>query len=483
MVSTGSDPKPSRARRRGSRTGRRRVRWGIRGRVTGTATLVVALALLISGVALTYLIGQSLVSGLDANQAARAQAVSAQISAAGSIRGTIPQNARQSSVVQVLNAKGQVIAATANMHDGDDYENAVLGHPPENREATVSTLSDSPLDSSARFRVLAQPVTLSSGPGWIYVAGSLGQVDAARTNLVVLFAVGLPLLLLVVALVVWRAVSQSLAPVDRIRAQAAVIGAADLTQRVPVPRSDDEIGRLAVTMNEMLDRLESAAVRQNQFIGDASHELRSPLAAVRAQVEVALAHPDSAEAARVLFLVHEEVERMTMLTEDLLFLARSTEGEPMTVHSSVDVDELVLFEVDRLRKRNDLLVTLVGLDAARVVGSRRDLARALRNLTDNACDHARTEVSIALRARGDLAEVIVDDDGPGVVETDREKIFERFTRIDDARARNLSHGGFGLGLAIARRIVLRHGGTLTVHDRADGAPGAEFRLRLPVIPG
>ena len=458
-------------------------RWGIRARVSALATLIVAITLILSGVALAVLVRSSLINDLDSTMLARAQGVAA-LNTTGGISGTIPTTANQNSLVQVVDSTGAVIAATSNMRDDDSsFDGPVLSHPPAQRVTTLSTLSDAPLDeNTGQFRVLAEPVTLPTGPGWIYVASTLALADAAITSIITLFAIGLPLVLLVVGFAVWRAVTKALKPVEQIRSRAATISAADLTQRVPVPDSRDEIAYLAETMNEMLDRLEGAAIRQNQFIGDASHELRSPLAALRAQVEVALANPDPDEATRTLGIVHEQVLRMSTLTNDLLFLARSTEATPVLYSDPVDLDELVLAEVSRLRGLDGPTVILGGVDAARVPGSQRDLARVLRNLTDNARNHADTEIRIALSNHGGVAELIVDDDGDGIAQGDRERLFERFTRLDGSRVRSLSGGGFGLGLAIARQVVDAHGGTLTTHDRTDGKPGAEFRVRIPTQP-
>ncbi|MEO6944282.1 MAG: HAMP domain-containing sensor histidine kinase, partial [Lacisediminihabitans sp.] len=422
--------------------------------------------------------------GIDTTLGSRADQVVALSTTAAGLHGTIPATAQQSSLVQVIDLNGAVVAATANMR-GDDgeggYDGPVLPHPPASNRATISTITDSPLDIGGSFRVLAKPVTLENGPGWVYVATSLAPVHAATNTVVVLFAIGLPLVLIIVGFTVWRAVTGALKPVDRIRKEAAAISAVDLTRRVPVPPSKDEIAKLAEAMNQMLDRLEAAAIRQNQFIGDASHELRSPLTALRAQVEVALAHPNLDESERVLRTVRDQVTRMTMLTEDLLFLARSTEAVPIAVSTAVDLDELVMAEIQRLREHGGPTITLVHMDAARTTGSGRDLARALRNLTDNARDHAHTEVRVSLMVHNAVAEITVTDDGSGIPEEDHEHLFERFTRLDDARTRNLTGGGFGLGLAIARQIALSHGGTRTAHDRTDGKPGAEFLLRIPTV--
>lgn len=469
------------AQRRSRQRLRLRIPGGIRARVTGSATVVVALTLLLAGVLLLVLLQQSLVAGIDANLASRAQEVAVQAETAHGIRGTIPSTAQQTSLVQVIDAHGTIVAATANMRgDDNEYESPVLTNPPVSGHAATSTLTDSPLDRGGAFRVLAKPIVMKGAPGWVYVATSLDPVRAATSSVILLFAIGLPLLLIIVGFTVWRAVSQALRPVDLIRKQASGISAVDLTQRVPVPGSNDEIGKLAAAMNQMLGRLEASAIRQNQFIGDASHELRSPLTALRAQVDVALAHPQATEVTRVLGIVHEQVTRMSMLTEDLLFLARSTEVAPMVLPASVDLDELVLGEVHRLRELHGPDIVLERVDATRILGSHRDLARALRNLTDNACDHAETEIRIALIVHNAVAEITVTDDGDGVPLADRERLFERFARIEDARSRNLSGGGFGLGLAIARQIALSHGGTLTIHDRADGNRGAEFLLRIPL---
>lgn len=453
---------------------------GIRARVTTSATLVVALTLIAAGALLLLLMHQSLIDGIDAGLASRADQVAAQAGTANGIRGTISATAQQSSLVQIVDAHGKVVAATANMRDDDnDYENPVLSTPPAIVRTVSSTLTNSPLDRGGEFRVLAKPITLPNGQGWLYVATSLNPVEAATGSLIVLFAIGLPVLLVIVGFTVWRAVAQALKPVERIRKQASAISALDLTQRVPVPSSMDEIGKLAMAMNQMLDRLEGSAIRQNQFIGDASHELRSPLTALRAQVDVALARPDAADPMRVLGIVHEQVTRMSMLTEDLLFLARSTEVAPQVLTAPVDLDELLLAEVARLRALGGPQIVVGHVDAARILGSQRDIARALRNVTDNACDHTQTEIRLSLTAQRGVAEIIVTDDGAGLPEADLTRLFDRFARIEDARSRNLSGGGFGLGLAIARQVALSHGGTLTAHDRADGHRGAKFLFRFP----
>lgn len=448
-------------------------RWGIRARVATLTILVVTLTLLVSAIALTALVRQSLMAGLDDALLTRAEGVAAQLHSG--IPTDIPSTPRQDSLVQVVDATGRVLTSTANIN-GDD---PALNRPPAVRRTTVSTMNDSPLDSTSSFRVLAYPIQLQTGPGWVYTATSTAPVQAAIDSLILLFSLGLPIVLIAVGITVWYAVTFALRPVERIRRRAAAIEATDLSQRLPVPRARDEIARLTATMNEMLDRLETASDRQRQFVGDASHELRSPLTGLRAEVEVALAHPEESDIEHTLTTVRDEVIRMTTLTEDLLYLAQSAESTPMTLPASVDLDELVLDEVRRLRARGGKDVS-VHLEAVRVDGAQRDLGRLLRNLADNAFEHASTTVEFEVHAIDGMAEVLVSDDGPGIPADQRETVFQRFARIDSSRHRTATGGGFGLGLAIARQIATSHRGTLTAHERPDGTAGAQFLLRLPL---
>lgn len=453
-------------------------RWysGIRFRVTLTASAVVALTLLASGITLVLLLHQSLIASLDTVATDRAQAV-ASLAGGGELGPTVTNTGSESSLVQVVDSSNLVIAATSNI----DGQEPILAPPPSGGVTTVLSVDRLPAGDGP-FRVVAAPVRLPAGNGWVYVATSTIQVDAAVGNLAALFGVGLPLVLVIVVWALWRAVGQVIRPVDAIRRRASVIGGEDLSQRVPVPDSSDEIASLAVTMNEMLERLEAAALRQRQFVGDASHELRSPLAALQVQVEVALAHPEDPGSALVLGDVQGQVVRMSALIDDLLFLARSAEGAPRGPTSLVDLDDLVLSELHRLRELGGHAVELDGVRAARVEGSERDLARLLRNLGDNAREHARSLVSIRLTTTENAAEFSVTDDGDGIRAEDRDRVFERFTRLDDARSRTTRGGGAGVGLSIVRQIVRDHHGTVTIMYRADGQAGAVFVVRLPLAP-
>jgi signal transduction histidine kinase len=227
-------------------------------------------------------------------------------------------------------------------------------------------------------------------------------------------------------------------------------------------------------MNSMLDRVEHATRRQREFVADAAHELRTPLTRLRASLEVGIGHPETADPDGVLAALLEDTVRLQTLVDDLLFLARSesTLARPGT---AVDLDDLVGDEARRLRDRGRVRVDTTHLSAARALGDRDQLARAIRNLAENAERHAATVVRFELRERDGHTELVVCDDGPGIPAADRARVFERFTRLDEARSADA--GGSGLGLAIVAAIVGRHGGTVAITSR-DGE-GARFVVTLP----
>ncbi|CAM5624084.1 HAMP domain-containing sensor histidine kinase [Streptomyces hirsutus] len=278
--------------------------------------------------------------------------------------------------------------------------------------------------------------------------------------------IGFPLLAALVAGMTWVITGRALRPVAGIREEMAAITASeDLKRRVPEPGTHDEIARLARTTNETLAALETSVERQRRFVADASHELRSPIASLRTQLEVAAAHPELLDLDGAV----EDTVRLQHLAADLLLLARLDAGE-RPVDARVDLAALA-----REEAAGRTGVT-VDVESAEVAGSRGQLARVLGNLLDNGRRHARETVSVSVRREGDRAVLAVADDGDGVAEADRERIFERFVRLDAARSRD--DGGAGLGLAIARDVAVRHGGTLTAGAAPSG--GALFELRLPL---
>ncbi|MEU5878271.1 ATP-binding protein [Spirillospora sp. NPDC047279] len=284
------------------------------------------------------------------------------------------------------------------------------------------------------------------------------------------------LLLGLVALEIWRAVGRTLRPVARIEAEMAEITASDLSRRMPVPDTGDEVARLARTLNGTLDRLERSAEQQRQFVSDASHELRTPITGLRTRIEVALADPADTDLVGTLKDALRDAERLHNIVADLLALARLDSGADGD-REVVDLGALAAAEVERREPRVPVATRL--RPGVLVEGNRLQLARALVNLLANADRHAAASVEVSVRADGDEAVLEVRDDGPGIPPEERERVFERFTRLDAARDRDA--GGTGLGLPIARDIVTAHGGRLFVGDRAGGAlGGARLIARLPL---
>jgi signal transduction histidine kinase len=293
--------------------------------------------------------------------------------------------------------------------------------------------------------------------------------------IVLILLVAVPLLLLIVGRTSWVLVGRALSPVERMRQEVAAISAGELERRVPEGSGDDEISRLAETMNEMLGRLESSREKQQRLVSDASHELRNPVAAIRQYAEVALAHPEQTTTAQLAANVLGEDLRLQRVAEDLLLLARSDEGALKMGARSVDLDDLVLEEARHLQQTTDLRIDATGISAARLVGDEALLRRLIRNLTDNAARHASSTIALSVAEEGDRVVLTVDDDGTGIDPGDRKVVFERFGRLDEARDRR--HGGAGLGLAIVVEIAAAHGGSASITDSPIG--GARFLVLFP----
>jgi signal transduction histidine kinase len=254
------------------------------------------------------------------------------------------------------------------------------------------------------------------------------------------------------------------------------VSASRLDRRLAETGDADEIGRLAVTLNSMLDRLDESQTAQKRFISDASHELRSPLASLRQFAEVAQAHPDRVTAGELSDAILDEGARLERLVDGMLTLARSDEHGLVVVPRAVDLDDLVLAEVKRLRVSTALTVDASGVGAARIAGDAPLLAGLVRNLVDNAARHADTLVGISLTETADGVVFAVDDDGDGIPAEQRERVFDRFVRLDDARGRE--SGGSGLGLSIVREIAVAHGGRVAALQSSLG--GARVEVRIPV---
>lgn len=431
----------------------------LRARTTLSATIVVGLALAIGALVFYGALSASLDATALSTAQSRAEALVSRLDGDGpgppQRPGSLLQAAGDDELAQVVDERSGAVVATT-----DDAEGIRL------------PVSDDPVTTRIDGeRVLV--VSEEERDQRVVVGVSLQPNDDTLRTVGILLVAAVPLLTIVVAVTTWLVVGRALRPVERIRTEVAAITGDRLDRRVPVPDSHDEIAALAGTMNGMLDRLDAASRAQRRFVSDASHELRSPLATIRQHAETAAAHPETTSVLELAGIVSDEGLRLQGLVEALLLLARLDEGAPMR-REEVDLDDLALAEAARLRAGGTEVDTSA-VGAARVAGDPRLLAQVMRNLVDNAARHARSRVAIGVVQHAGAAVVTVQDDGAGIPEADRARVFDRFVRLDDARARDA--GGSGLGLAIVRGIVEAADGSIHV-DAAPGG-GARFTVVLP----
>ena len=435
----------------------------IRAITTVAATIVVTIALVVGAAGLIAALRRTMVDELT--EAAQAQAADVVGQLEAGRPPVLDVAGADEQLIQVMTPAGAVVAASPNMTGRP----AVVRLAPGQSARVVTPLDDD------EFVAVAEGAQTSDGPRIVLVARALVDVLDTTTVITRLLVIGLPLMVAVVALTTWFAVGRALAPVEAIRCEVDAISAAQLHRRVPRPKADDEIGRLAATMNRMLERLESARNSQRRFVSDASHELRSPITTIRQHAEVALAHPDRVTAAELAEVVLAEQQRMHRLVEDLLLLARVDEHVPLT-RAAVDLDDLAFEEGHRLRSATSKRVDTSGVKAVRVQGDADALRRMVRNVGENAVRHASSRVDVTLVERGEEVVLTIDDDGPGIPATERARVLQRFVRLDDARSRD--EGGSGLGLSIVDEVVRAHGGSMSIEQSPLG--GARIVITLPV---
>jgi signal transduction histidine kinase len=449
----------------------RRPRWArlrsVRVRTTVLATLVVGVTLLAGGVALVVGLRVALTDGVERSIRRQAEAA-AEVLANGGTPGLLASD-DEDTLVQVLDGDGRVVAASPGL-EGEARREPLLDDPAAGSQAKVEVPG-----REHRFLAVAARADTRDGPRSVVVASSLDEAAEAADTLSGLLMLGLPLLLAVVAFTTWRVVGRALTPVEAIRTTVEGVSAADLSGRVSVPATGDEVARLGVTMNHMLDRLQQAQARQRRFVSDASHELRSPIATLRQHAEVASEHPRRIRLDALAKTVRTEALRLQRLVDDLLLLARADEHSVALHRQPLDLDDIVLEEVRRLQATTDLEIDATAVSAGAVDGDPDALRRVVRNLFDNAARHATRRMAVALTEWAGTVQLVVEDDGPGVPREDRHRVFERFVRLDDARARD--HGGSGLGLAIVAELVAAHDGRVTVGDA--GLGGARIEVTLP----
>jgi signal transduction histidine kinase len=444
-------------------------------RTTALAVLVVGLATVLGAALLLVSFREALLGELETSARLRTTGLAQEV---GDEAGEEADRAlglidAEDLVVQVVDLDGRVIASSPNVAGLP-----LIARPaPDDAEAVRL-----PVDPGS-YLVVSEEISTPAGNGTLIVGVSTEGVDDSTRSILVLVAVGLPAMLLVVAATGWAVVGRALAPVEEIRRKVAGISAAELHRRVPEPAADDEIGRLASTMNAMLGRLEEAQLRQRRFVSDASHELRTPIATIRQHAEVALAHPDRSSLHGLASTVLAEDLRIQHLVSDLLLLAATDERNAPRRERPVDLDDLVFAVAGDLRAelRADraLRVDTSAVSAGRVLGDEAGLRRVVSNLAENAGRHARSRIDLSLTTRNGQVVLTVDDDGPGIPEPDRERVLERFVRLDTARARE--SGGSGLGLAIVAQVAAAHGGDVAIEQSPIG--GTRVRVRLPAASG
>ncbi|MEI8410847.1 MULTISPECIES: sensor histidine kinase [unclassified Kribbella] len=422
----------------------------MRVRVTLAAVVVVGLALVTGALVLVALLGSVLTDQVCADARQRAS----QLASAVAASGATAQQPAGAELVQFLDRSG-----------------AVVGAPGERRLASPGggCVSVEPAGYTEDFVFAAASV--ESG-GEVVVGRPLVDVLDSTRFVSRVLVVGVPVMMLIVGGVTWIVTGRVLAPVTAIRREVDEITATELHRRVPAVR-EDEIGLLARTMNRMLDRLQRSHESRQRFVSDASHELRSPIAAIRQHAEVAQAHPASTSVDELATTVLAEDLRMQHLVDDLLLLARSDEDHSEPPGTPVDLDDLVFAEAERLRMATELTIDTSAVSAGQVLGDETALARMIHNLADNAARHARSRIAFGLGESDGTVVLTISDDGPGIPPADRARVFDRFVRLNPARSRDT--GGSGLGLAIVAEVVHRHHGTVRIVGIAT------FEVRIPSV--
>lgn len=445
------------------------ARFGLRSRATVVATVLCASVLIGGSVILVGTLDRQLTSSRDDLSRSRVRDLIDQ-AAADSLPAVL-RNVNEDSVAQVFTEDGRVVAASANIQGQPPIVSVPTNSDGEAR--TIRAPDDTEIET---YRVWVQSGRGPDGRLTVVEGTSLESVQEATSTLRRSLVVGVPLALLALCLVMWLVLGRALARLDRIRAEVDAVGHDQLDRRLPDDGRRDEVGRLVATMNRMLSRVDSSVQRQRRFVADASHDLQGPLTAQRLSLELALGSPEAVDKDVLRDDVLGATGQMERLVGDLLVVASLDEGvRAPTV--PVDLDEIVLEEAMRSGVGGSVVIDTSQVSAGPVHGNPGELRRIVRNLLDNAARHARSRVELRVYEEQGQVCVEVADDGPGVPESERELIFQRFHRGDPARTRGSA--GTGLGLAIARSLAERAGGTLELVDDTD--LGAVFRLSLPVL--
>jgi signal transduction histidine kinase len=439
-------------------------------------TALLAVALVVAAVAFVALMRRGLEADLAAQIDDRLDATVA-LASSGELPVVLAAAGVESGIVVVVDERGEVLAASPGAADADWVAVVDALSPVPMGQRVSATVDGDAIGTTdgQDYRVVATAVATADGNVTVLSASSLRATDRAVETLIVSMLAGIPLLVAFAGLLSWLAVGRALRPVEVMRGELDAIGPA-IDRRITPPNSDDELADLAASLNVLLDRLSVAAARERRFAADASHELRSPLAAARTQLEVGVAYPDVADWPAIAADVLTDIERLEHLSTELLQLARH-DGVLRT--GPVDLAAVARSVVRSVTVHADGVSVMVNAPApVWVEGDVALLSSAVRNLVVNAVRHAAGRVEVHVEVDADRAVLSVADDGDGIAPDDRERVFEPFMRLDGARA--VDDGGAGLGLSLARQVVERHGGTLRVVDGR--AAGATFAVTLPQSP-
>ena len=458
------------------------ARWwrrrSLRARLTLVTSAGLALALAAAAVLLVNALRVALISGLDDSARQGAVEVAALIDQ-NRLPNPVPV-APGTLTIQVLDAQGRI----TDVSPGADRLVPML--PPAQAQAAARTgqarmLPGPPLGLPSLLRVVAVG---ASGHQVVIAAVSYAQASDSLATLARALIIGTPLLFGLLALATWLVTGYTLRPIAELRRGAAEVTQTGVPRDLPVPPARDEVRSLAVTLNDMLSRLAEAQQRQRDLVSDTAHELRSPIASIRAQLEVALDHPDGLDWLETARDVHADTLRLARLTEDLLLLAR-LDGQHLrrkpTDLSAVCGSVAARYTAARVPVRADVTAPIPGPSV--VAGDPDALSRLVVNLLDNAVRHAASQVCVSVRDQDGWAVLVVSDDGPGIPAEDAERAFGRFSRLDNARSRTGEAGnkqgaeGAGLGLAIVRSTAEAHGGSVSL---SDNEPGLRAEVRLPL---
>ncbi|ORM30173.1 HAMP domain-containing sensor histidine kinase [Williamsia sp. 1135] len=446
---------------------------GVRVRSTIVATIIVALGMVAGAVIMLYMLHRHQDSQMYRSTGTRSYEIAHQINEGGinSIDSELLRPTTGIDVIQIVDDNGVVLfsspgsdtVAVSDIRPGWWNTERVDGVELPGRSGTYCGQITGARFDGIDYNVIT---AVSTQP---YFSGLWGTAA--------ILPIEIPLIIVIAGAGIYYFVGRALKPVARITTQVSAITSSDLSRRVPVPSTDDELTTLAVTMNDMLDRLETSRVSQLQFVGDASHELRSPLTTLVGLLDLADDTDSPIDVDTVRTILLPEAQRMSSMVADLLLLARADErGIPLTV-DEVDLDDIVGAEVKRLRSLGAAKV-VARVSPVRVIGDSGKLTRAIRNLTDNAAHHASSSITIEMGWDESVATIRVIDDGPGVPEDLRAKIFDRFYRHESDRGRHQS--GSGLGLPIAAEIAKAHGGAITVSQAPGGGASFAMTIRTPV---